>query len=299
LRTRRFLVALAVAGAGLVPARPAQAAPLTPAQAVKAFAPVVRLHPDERWFPVNPSTFIGGSSLRFDRSMWRDHSEAGRGEIDAARLGSGGYERNGRKSNDPNARQRGGWFLRLEDDALKAGTGTSADGLYRIVPGRFLTYWFFYAYSDSEGKINHEGDWERITIQLNKQNRPVRVAFHGHGGHCLSEWSTVDKLSGTHPVVYSSLGDHASFPRPGTRKMWKGAATDKWADGGRQWDLSQRTLHDVTTRPWYGYTGAWGDLGVDLGPRGGDTSGPQGPVMKPAKAEQFAGTVEGCGADGA
>jgi hypothetical protein len=138
--------------------------------------------------------------------------------------------------------------------------------VYRIVPGQWLTYWFFYAYSDSEGTVNHQGDWERITIQLDGDNRPVRVAFHGHGGHCLSEWSVVDKAAGTHPIVYSSVGDHASFPRPGTRKMHKGAATDKCADGGQTWDLSRRNLLDVTTRPWYGYTGASGEPGPGLRP---------------------------------
>lgn len=292
----RLLVAVAVIGAALVPAGPADAAPLSPAAAVKAFTPVVRLHPGEQYFPLDPAMFIEGSSLRFDQSRRTDHSEAGQGEIDSARLGSGGYQRNGRASNDPNAKQRGGWFLRLEDDALKAGIDTRARGLYHLVSGQSLTYWFFYAYSDSEGTVNHEGDWERISIQLNKDNRPIRVSFHGHGGNCLTEWSVVDKVRETHPVVYSSLGDHASFPRPGKRKMFKGAATDQWADGGQEWDLSAHKLFDVTKRPWYGYTGAWGDLGSDFGPLGEISSGPQGPVMKPARPEHFAGTVEGCGA---
>jgi hypothetical protein len=283
--SRRLIVAAvaAVAPLTLSPLHRADAAPpLTESQAVRAYAPLVRLHPDERHLPMNPADFIAGSRLRYDK-FGPDGQIADK--VDSAKLGSGGYEFDGHRSNDPHDKNTDWFFLELTNEKLRDGTGTSADSLYRFIPGQSLTYWFFYGYSNSEGPINHEGDWERIELRLRPDNRPDRVAFFGHNGHCRVDWSAVKKVSSTHPVVYSALGDHASYPTAGTTTV-SGVGTDKRADGGREWNLAKHSFYEVSKRPWFGYTGAWGEIG-----NSGHTSGPQGPVVKAAQPGDFEGNA--------
>lgn len=283
LRVRRAVLSVPLVATVLLPqVRAEAAAPLTEAQAVKAFAPQVRLHPDEQHFPLNPGEFIAGSRLRYDRFGPDGHLADG-GKVDPARLGGGGYQYGGHRTNEPRDKNTDGFFLELEDHGLRAGRGTSAAALYHFVAGRSLTYWFFYGYSNSEGPVNHEGDWERIVLRLGPDNRPTAASFFAHGGRCVIPWSQVTKAGGTHPVVYASLGDHASYPTPGEKRV-EFFGTDKRADGGPTWNPAANGLVDVTGRAWYGYTGAWGEIGNSR-----HTTGPQGPGAKRPGPGDFTG----------
>jgi hypothetical protein len=244
---------------------------------------------------MNPGDFIEGSRLRFDRRGIgkKDAPIADTGEVDPNRLGGKvpyrPYEYDGHTSTEPKTTNTRGFFLELDPEDQRKG-GLTAATLYRFNRYKTIEFWFFYGYSDSEDPINHEGDWERIAIQLRSDNRPTgRVAFHGHNGVCTTKWSDVTKISGR-PVVYSSLGDHASFPRPGIRAVG-GVGNDRWADGGEQWNPAAHGLYNLERRPWYGYTGAWGEMGNI-----NDTSGPQGPSAKPLDPANF--TKEECKAAG-
>lgn len=284
---RGRVLAVLLAGAGaVVPVNPAAAAePWTESETVRALVPYVRLHPEETWFPMNPGDFIKGSRLRFDQSF-RDKQLADAGQVDPGRLGGAPgfqpYEHDGHFSNEARTKNTDGFFLELDPDDPRKGTGTTAATLYRFDRYKTIEFWLFYGYSDSEDPFNHEGDWERIAIQLRSDNRPTgRVAFYGHNGVCTTAWSDVSKVSGR-PVVYSSLGDHASFPRPGIRSV-AGVGNDRWADGGEQWDPAAHGFYNLERRPWYGYTGAWGEIG-----NSNETTGPQGPGAKPLDPAAFA-----------
>ena len=275
----RLAIACFVVAVGLVPATPAGAAALTEADAVAAFAPVVRLHPNEWLHPMNPGDFIARSTLNYARSLRGDARDiVGMGEIDAGRLGRGEYTYDGRRTNQherPRDGSGNGFFLNLDNDARGGTPGRPVGAFYEFVPGRWLTYWFFYGYSHSEDPIAHEGDWERISIRLKSDNRPARVAFFQHDGACSLPWSDISTTAGSHPVVYSGLGDHASYHRVGIFKHTRNQGTDHTADGGRQWRTGD-ALYDATTRPWYGYGGAWGEVGHIS-----STTGPAGPKFQP------------------
>ena len=105
-----------------------------------------------------------------------------------------------------------------------------------------VQYWFHYAY-DPKGPgyqpvVEHNGDWEMITIVFNENYSPLYVAFAEHRrnqriecieGECLKKlppgikwtsggvripWGNVDK-KGNHPIVYVAEGSHASYPYAG------------------------------------------------------------------------------------
>ncbi len=163
-------------------------------------------------------------------------------------------------------------------------------------PGTRITYWFFYGQSQPPGGrptrfVTHEGDWERISVLLLKlprrdQYRPVSARYHFHDENRVVPWRSVRLVGSggpepaTHPVVYSAKRSHASFPRAGSyesvfrvRGRRQFAVRDEaiacpecpiW----RTWE----DFADARIQAWYGFGGAWGQVGTMMG-----TTGPLGP----------------------
>jgi hypothetical protein len=81
-----------------------------------------------------------------------------------------------------------------------------------------IQYWCLYMYNDF---LNiHEGDWESITLFLDKEQRPMHAAYASHEGGRRRPWNHVqrkgrrwseDRGDGEHPVVYVAAGSHGSY----------------------------------------------------------------------------------------
>ena len=263
----------------------------SPPAEVARLAPLVYLHPDEQYGPMGAQDFINHSELRWAHdSGCRDAKKAGRCAVSAAGLGDGGYSdgtsnalcmRND-DSHSTTDRTRPhdsplggeGFFLDL-DNGHRGGTGTGAPVYYESVPGKSVTYWFFYGYSQPPGpdpitgRISHEGDWERVTILLDERGQPKDAVFYAHEGSCSVPWSQVER-SGGRPVIYSAEGSHASYPSAGGHASGFPGIDDRAARGD-QW-RTWNNLRDVRTQPWYGFGGAWGEVGEFK-----ETTGPLGP----------------------
>ena len=210
-----------------------------------------------------------------------------------------------------------GFYLDLADD--KRGgqqPGHEREGAQRIFPAvpvywewhpepkqgkdaRRITYWFLYGNSKPPGpkealQFAHEGDWERISVLLRRGKDdshwlPVSGRYHTHDGHQDYPWSALDLVqagldeSATHPVVYSALGSHASYPRAGTYPQ-PFLAGDRTAFTVRdratscpdcpEWRTWER-LVSAEAQPWYGFGGAWGAVGSEPFAKG--KTGPLGP----------------------
>ncbi|HEX7095511.1 MAG TPA: hypothetical protein VF183_06495, partial [Acidimicrobiales bacterium] len=129
---------------------------------------------------------------------------------------------------------RDGFYLDFPGEALKPGCTYERDGrafaadhpptIYAHIahePGRpgelALQYWFYWYFNDWNDK--HESDWEGIqlvfpasTAEEALRVEPTSVGYAQHEGGERADWDD-DKLEreGTHPVVYSSAGSHASY----------------------------------------------------------------------------------------
>ncbi len=142
-----------------------------------------------------------------------------------------------------------------------------------------LTYWLLFGMNEprgSNGKILrsrvHEGDWERIDVSLikgegDRDYLPHSVAMSRDGRMVEVPWDEVQlsrsrALLATHPNVQAARGSHDL--RPTTNAVT--ACT-----GCRAWSTYKNFL-DAPSQPWYGFGGAWGDMGVDS-----LTTGPVGP----------------------
>jgi hypothetical protein len=120
--------------------------------------------------------------------------------------------------------------------------------------------------------VLHEGDWERITVYLDQSDPedapPAAVAYYRHSTNTFRKWGSVVKEAGTHPVVYSAIGSHASLPSADFGFIDVGDADGpRW----RTWEPAD-ALASIAEQPWYGFGGAWGRVG-----RVRDSTGPLGP----------------------
>jgi hypothetical protein len=240
------------------------------------YAPLVYLHPDDPIRPMAASAFLAGSRFRWSHDGGcGDHQLAAAGGVDPVALGSGGYlhqesdvicrhtgkQWSSREFTRP--RQDGGpsggegFFLDL-DNALRPGEGTGAPVYYDYSPGAYVTFWFFYGFNDAPTQFaDHEGDWERISIRLDAGDRPTAVAYFQHSGHCVLPWGDAPH-DGDRPVGYSAIGSHATYSTVGDGN--DRSAGDRDTEAGPQWRTWENLL-PVREQGWYGYGGAWGEVG--------------------------------------
>jgi hypothetical protein len=82
--------------------------------------------------------------------------------------------------------------------------------------GSLVRYWLFYEFDDWHSLRNrlwqaHEGDWESVTVAVDRNGQPQYAAYSEHCSGTVRSWSAVTKRGGTHPVVYVASGSHANY----------------------------------------------------------------------------------------
>jgi hypothetical protein len=271
---------------------------------VSRYAPRVWIHSADANRPASArSWFLRHAELKWAVDFWFDKTIAGRGQVRSIKLGA--EDRN----SAPYIVNRGGTnyatyhFTRPKDSTFPRNGAGLGEGFFLNVVGqggwagmplldltqgrvpvyyhyrsrRFVTYWFFYSYNDGVAWGNHEGDWERISVKLNANNNATEVAMYRHPEGCYKTlpWSSVSKVSGTtHPVIYSSEGAHGSYSTAGDQfDTCTHSVIVDHTEAGHAWDTWKR-LADVEKQPWYGFGGAWGEVGNNFPT---DTTGPLGP----------------------
>jgi hypothetical protein len=286
--------------------------------AIQRYAPLVYLAKGEKYEPASADAFIQNSRLRWSHDAGAGDDEiADPGKIDEAKLGGKGKNRSaytdqvesqigsikhGRHiRSDQDVRPNDGkgdggnegFFLDLANSKRGSLGSTRSPVYYEAKAGHYITYWFFYAYNDGPfpgGADNHEGDWERISVKLDGTNRATAVSYYQHEGSKELRWGQVPK-QGSHPIVYSARGSHASYARPGTYGLQKVAGhplAKDHASQGQAW-ATWKNLKNAQQQAWYGYGGAWGEVGnpdVDAILHD-ETTGPQGPSQKKPAPDSY------------
>ena len=303
---QRVLLAVLVGGvwstALPVPAAAvAEAAASRPPRHVR-FAPKLFLHPNEDYWPSSVHRVFQHSDLKWARNWSTDPTIAT--EIDPGRMsGRNDYraEEDGHTYKAGQCtRPRGGCSPRangLDDDEgfyvemnndYRAGIRSKSQRrhVYRGAPiywqrrklqggGFAITYYFFYEYN-AKYPINHEGEWERISVRFRRSGRPRAVAYYKHAcTPVVRRWSKVRK-DGTHAKVFVAEGGHASYPRPGNHDICGVSGgpfdTDYTSAKGKRWATWKGRVLRVQNQAWYGFGGAWGTVGEFS-----STTGPLGP----------------------
>jgi hypothetical protein len=235
------------------------------------YAPVVLLAPGERALPAQVEWYLARSRLV---------EPEGGGAVIPARLG-------GRQA--PRLKPAPGALGGSADPA----DWTAYGHVYRAADGGVLVqYWFFYAYNQFHGFGDHEADWEHVTVRVGPEGRPRGAWYSRHDRNAPGVWVAWSALprEGSHPVVLSARGSHASYVRPGTLAWYDEAcptvrpeqAAERGCRVWRSWSGATGGVEDLGSRdapgvPWLAWPGRWGDEGGV----GDDGAGPPGPAFQP------------------
>jgi hypothetical protein len=141
-------------------------------------------------------------------------------------------------------------------------------------PGLRLTYWLLFGMNDpaKAGAPEHEGDWERLDVLLQEgdgedEYLPRAVMLGSADTRRRVSWKSTQRVGDrgsaqtTHPVASAARGDHTLEPSRSRADCERCASWRTWAK-----------LMPAKKQLWYGFGGAWGDIG-----RGSQTTGPLGP----------------------
>ena len=258
---------------------PQVAASLNSLEAIaRQVAPVLRLHPDDRYRPAPIEFFLSRVELgSVDRSATdfepRIVTQVRVGGVSIAALLSQNRFSQKSRSDVLGVKRRSDWRLYIER-AQKPSTITPAswkefceatrqgllDGapcyvhLRRPVDDSAaidIQYWLFYPFNGLMGtppfSAEHEGDWEHVTVRVADDGQPLKVYYSAHDGegswYRLGQGSPVTLVGGSHPVVYSAYHSHASYPTAGLIVRHGSPIDlpdDRTANGGPEVDISQR-----------------------------------------------------------
>lgn len=263
------------------------------------FAPELRLPPAEiDWTrPASVDWYLPYVHMRFDHPNCPDHEVLPIGAVSQESLSQQTHARsegvavcNHTSEIVSSATSEKGFFLQPPDDAIHNGSSNPADwrvyvhvkASKRVAGGVDIQYWFFYPYNDWVASVNHEADWEHVTIVASGDGTLQGAWFATHNG---GEWHDPADLTLTddgRPVVFVADGSHASYPTVGEFEQGPGF-TDRTYDGGPIWRTVENWVN-VGERDairngqnFLSYGGRWGEVGTtDF------TSGPQGPAFQDA-----------------
>ena len=295
---------LAVAAiAALAAAAPASAAGSVQ-QLANRYAPIVALadqskpcEQGEPWRPVSADIVLGNPEVQLrgpDRYVEKAPTAA-----DLYDKGPGYYLNYPGNPNIPRCRydRDGKQFARGHPSIAYAHlVARPADPAAGVPAALALQYWFFYYFNDYNDK--HEADWEGIqlvfpaaTAQAALATQPAEVGYAQHGGGERAGWED-DKLDkvGTHPIVYSAVGSHASYY---SSALWLGASASEGVGCDdtrgpnhfvplRAVVLPSRAASSSSPYAWLDYEGRWGQK------LPGANNGPTGPNTKARWSDPFA-----------
>lgn len=257
--------------------------PPTPPSLVSTFAPLYLHAHDEPNWPANVDWFLPKTHLVFHSSTCsKDNADLGTASLEKlqnATLHSACsnhvYMASGTRS-----ASRSQTFLLTDVDAVyKMGPSDTDEWVTyyhsydNSIGGVTIQYWLFYPFNTGFhfGPLEagyHGGDWEMVSVVLDKDSNPVSLRSTGHQKMQEWSWNTVQK-SGTHPIVYSEKGGHEAHPDPQTPAPYISHPT--WPDSQVVFPNGATTptgpLVDLGTRlhPKTGfltYSGLWGSIGM-------------------------------------
>lgn len=197
-------------------------------QTMLKFAPIVWLHGKENHLPSSVYDYLQDADL-YD-STW--HTVVKKGPLTPADLAQTNGQRFYTRTRKPQPKDSadGPSGAPLQNNECKAPmyvwTSYGADYID-------LKYVFFYEFSGFQtfrlceyfGKRanfvwgrwgRHEGDFEHVTVRINREQTKVLGVFYSAHGH--SEFVANPHMNGSRPIVFSALSTHASYPTSGIFK---------------------------------------------------------------------------------
>ncbi len=290
------------------------------------YLPILRMHPNEDYFPMNVESFVEASALWDDKGILPDEMVKAYDEEDPVTLEFletfddtddlylAFSDPVNSKSMNVGAGKEKYENLVANDTAEVTVYAYRMNDSYQDSFGRereftVLQYWYFYAMNDwkEKGGFNdHEGDWESVFVFLDEDDEPKYVAFSAHHndgddslnpsqyGSVRREWFDVE-VDDNQVHSYVALGSHANYPKEGVYLAGLSLKEDVTASEGeeiQEEDFSKK-IEMSSSFSWFAYEGKWGS---DQIPAGQD--GPQGPnFINVGGHKRFHNPIEWAGID--
>ena len=265
------LVSLAVTGVASAAGGPEQ-------ELADRYAPVVRLveqkeecGPGEPYRPIDINAILGEPTVAL-RGPWTG-SDLVKIAPTGADLGKGLYEYH---LDFPGNPLRPGCSYEQWARRVTQGTKPTTYAHVATEKGRLaLQYWFFYPFNDFNN--THEGDWEMIQLNFDApdaqqalETHPTEVGYSQHEGAERAAWDDekLNRVGGTHPVVYAAEGSHANF-YDSALFLGRSASEGVGCDDTRGPSTQIRPVVDTIPSdpaaaykayPWIAFEGRWGEL---------------------------------------
>lgn len=276
------------------------------AELIARYVPVYYFHPDEQYYADTVDAYLPNVQMRFHYRLLSDDQILDQGSVTQSALPEqvhankdfmGNYtDEMIRSDSARDTFSDGGYFLEVPDDLPNREAvyrGNPEGDRTRVYAHAFrndegnisIQYWLFFPYNEAPSvagvKLNHEGDWEHVTVRLNAEQTLDRVYFASHnnegkahapsdlsfttGDQTVLPYSEADGV--THPVVYQAKGTHASFPTAGTQYRGWYLPNDYTGEGvffsGLDRAVNVGELDaPLNDQQFIRYGGLWGEIGV-------------------------------------
>ncbi len=251
---------------------------------LQKYAPILCMHPNERFYPTNVKVMLENSKLCTEKWLGLGIKEVKK--IPTLRLLMK------KENNDEHYNlQLTGKAKDLLQDTNHWKTKITVYGrkvVDEYVGNTVLQYWFFYIYNDWQNK--HEGDWEMIQINLDKNDKPKYIVYSIHHGGNRLEWDdkmvSKDDKKPEHPLIYVTLGGHGCWNEPGDHRWYQGKhvcfldCVDETGNGDSLYpniepftskkDLiyELKDISNLKENDWIYWNGYWGKQEMGLGKSG-------------------------------
>ena len=208
-------VAVALLGAG---ASAAIGTATPDAKLLARYSPTLILHPAELLAPVPVEGFLADSDLlvRAADGTWAPTS------VPLATAGTGSRldQRLCKAIEGPPAEP---CYATAQNAHAAAPTAYGA--VFRRGSRIVLQYWLWYpvnVYSPTVPAgpfwVTHEGDWESVTLLLDRDEMPQVVGLSSHCGGLRRAWRDAPRR-GSHPIAYVAKGSHANYFTAGEQNI--------------------------------------------------------------------------------
>lgn len=186
---------------------------------IREYAPIFRLHPDEKYLPTSVEQFDGLAVIRekatnttqpLDLESMPTDGDRHQIEISNAKARDGDLNT---AVSYVHARAVDSHFTELQFWIFYGFNGAGTSRVKTLVFN-----WTVHSGNSSLTPLGeHEGDWEHVTLKIaNSSLAPTDVLYNVHGDATWHRYEEVEKGgNGKQPIAYSSRNGHGSYPGKG------------------------------------------------------------------------------------
>lgn len=230
---------------------------------VSKFTPIIYLHPEEKYYPVDINWLLKNSTLKDFNDSATIKSPTQRDLYNVAQK----YNFQTRKDGDV--------VLGFEPSTYRGQTPVSDVPIYALVREKndkvYITYVILFAYNGAYNIAGladvgeHPGDMEHITIEASKDGTLLRGFFSAHGIKD-GRWVNAEEIQKENGkiVAYNAVNGHGLYPYEGTAIRFGGAANDILIKG-EKWEPIASIIYpkddprfNIDTMGWSVYNSRFG-----------------------------------------